>query len=241
MRNITLAIAASLTLTLVACGGADEGTATSDTAAEGEETQSAEAASSEEAATSETEDTESMSAEEAADETTDATSEDAEETQDTMKSEKSPRGNIIKEIGETATVATEGGEGDVLVEFVVTDIETNAECSNEYAEEAANGNFIVLTFEVETKPELADQEYVTSWNFNPYDFQVFNTDGKRENDSTGNAYSCLSEAQSLPFDIGAGQVVEGKVALDSAFEEGFIAYVPMAVGAGWEWEFGGSK
>lgn len=239
MRNITLAIAASLTMTLAACGDAEEGAATPDTTTAAEDTQSAEAAAPE------TEDAETTTTEETNGEATEATadeSEDAdEETQDTMESEKSPRGNIIKQIGEKATVATEGGEGDVLVEFVVTDIETNAECTNEYADEAANGNYIVLTFEVETMSELANQEFVTSWNFNPYDFQVFDADGKRENDSTGNAYSCLSDAESLPFDIGAGQTVEGKVALDSAFEEGFIAYVPMAMGAGWEWEFGGSE
>ncbi len=240
MRTTTLAIATSLTLTLAACGSQDDAGSTTDPPS---------AASSGTTESSAQEDAEEAMSEASDDETADGATEETEteeeaadeKTQDSMDSEKSSRGNIIKEIGETATVATEGGEGDVLVEFALTDIETNAECTNEFAQEPANGNYIVLSFEVTTMPELADQEFITTWNFNPYDFQVFNTDGKRENDSTGNAYSCLSDNESLPFDIGAGQSVEGKVALDSAYEEGVIAYVPGAVGAGWEWEFGGTK
>lgn len=239
VRTKTLAIAASVSFILAACG--DAGPSSQSAGAESSSAASAEQTTN--ADTSQDEPSEEATSEDAVaadDEDAEAESESggAEETRDTMDSEKSPRGNLIKKIGETASVATEGGEGDVLVEFAITDVATNADCTNEYADEPANGNFVVVTIEATTMPELAEQEYMTSWGFNPYDFHIVGDDGKRENDSTGTAYSCLSESESLPFEIGPGQTVEGKVALDSAYEKGVLVYVPGSVGAGWEWEFG---
>lgn len=244
VHRSTLAIAASICLVLAGCGS-------SDSTAESDDSQSPSAASPEEPAATESEQEEisgdpspeATESEDAAETEAEAETEDSDdnESQDTMESEKSSRGNLVKALGETATVATEGGEGDTLLEFAITDIETNAECSNEYADTPTNGNFIVVSVEATTMPELADQEYMTTWGFNPYDFHIIGDDGKRENDSTGTAYSCLSDSESLPFEVGPGQTVEGKIALDSAYEEGHLVYVPGAVGAGWEWEFGGEQ
>lgn len=236
MRTKTLAIAASVTFVLAACGetGASESEGDGSPSAESAEEVTDSDPSQAEASEDATED--EASAQEAAE--TESASAEAEETRDTMDSEKSSRGNLVKRIGEMATVATEEGEGDTLVEFAITDITTEAECSNEYVEEPTNGGFIVVTIEATTTPELADQEFMTTWGFNPYDFHIIGDDGKRENDSTGTAYSCLSESESLPFEIGPGQTVEGKVALDSAYQKGHLVYVPGSVGAGWEWEFG---
>lgn len=239
MRTTALAIATSLTLVLAACGGEDDTqsaeTPATQTDAEESPEEDASEDTTEAVAPTAAEETEAVEDEDAEEPTEDETED---ETRDTEASETSPRGNVIKDIGETASVATEGGEGDLLVEFAITDIEVDAECTDEYASEPENGHFIVISIEATTMPELGEQDWPTSWDFSSYDFQIFDADGKRENDSTGNAYSCISSSESLPYDIGPGQTVEGKVALDSAHTEGVLVYAPSFLGAGWEWEFG---
>lgn len=253
-RNLALVLAA--TLSVAACGGetdvdspevaspaaSSEETAEGDAAAEPEATEeeTAEVTTTEDAATEDAA-TEDAATEDTADEEESTPAgEDAEE-QDTVDSEKSDRGNIVKQIGEVAAVAPDGEAGEPLVEFVVTDIETDAECSSEYAQEPANGNYIVISMEVTTSPKLADEEFLTSWGISEHEFQVFGEDGKRENDSVGNAFMCLSDNERLPYDIGPGQTVEGKLALDSAHDTGVVAYVPALLQAGWEWELAGTE
>lgn len=245
MRPTTLALVSSLSLLLVGCGGeTSDGDSPSPTAEEAAQ-EPAEGTAAVDDSEDDSEDAEAESAEAAADEGDEGGEseelEPSEEdpTRDTSESERSPRGNLPKDLGQTASIATDGGEGDLLLEFRVTDITVDGECTGEYPQDPQNGKFLIVTLEAETYPELGEQEYVNSWDFNPYDFQIIGQDGTRENDSVGTAYSCLSESDALPMSIGPGQKVTGKVALDTAYESGYLVYVPGLLEAGWEWQFGG--
>src|SRR5690606_255338 len=67
--------------------------------------------------------------------------------------EMSDRGYVEKELGQWAGI---GEADDRIVDFRLTDIETGFACDQPYADPPANGQFVALTFEVETFPGLAD-------------------------------------------------------------------------------------
>jgi hypothetical protein len=126
-----------------------------------------------------------------------------------------------------------------LVEFVLTDIEVDFTCTSDWAEEPQNGTFVALTFEVETFPELGNDEWFGSFSMSSYDFTVFSPDGTRENDSDGNSFMCLDEGDELPYDMGPGEKASGKIVLDTAHPSGVIVYSTYSTGgeAGWEWSY----
>lgn len=148
----------------------------------------------------------------------------------------SSRGNLIKQVGEKAGVTNEGGEP--IWEFTFTKIEPNFSCTHEYSEPPANGNFIAIHVDSQTFPALGEEEWFSTVDFNPYAFTIFSPDGQRENDSQGNAYACLSESESVPYDIGPAERISGVVVLDSQHDSGTVVFKPSILeGGGWEWDF----
>lgn len=164
------------------------------------------------------------------------TSAESAETDNDRQSETSPRGNLIKELGEIAGVTE---DGNTLIEFSVTSIETNFQCTSEYAEPPENGNFIAVSLDIQTTPEAANSD-VPSWELSPTDLKVIGPDGTRENESaTMAAYSCLDESDALPMNIGPAEHVVGKIVIDSQYTSGAIVIEPWWLwGDGaWEWTF----
>lgn len=153
---------------------------------------------------------------------------------DTVTSE---RGNLVKELGQPAGVTNEAGA--TLAQFTITAIEPNFQCTSDYASPAKNGNFIAITMDIQTTPDLANEEFVTSISITPYDFKVIGPDGTRENDSVGDAYACLAETESLPLSIGPAEHVVGKVVIDSQHTSGALVLSPswFSSPSGWEWVF----
>lgn len=147
------------------------------------------------------------------------------------------RGNLVKEVGQLAGIGDPDGE--MAVEFTMTDLEVGFECTSEWADEPANGQFIAMTFEVETFPALSESSYFDSFYMSEYDFTLFSEEGQRENDSTGNAYMCLDEGDRLPSDMGPGEKATGVLVLDTALDSGSIVYSTYTDdGEGaWEWSF----
>lgn len=170
--------------------------------------------------------------------TTEAAPTTAPEDTDFGDREVSDRGNLTKKVGQPGGIVDES-TGATLVEFRLTDIETDFECNSRWAEKSENGQFLALTFEVETFKELADDEWVNTFSMSEYDFTIYDTDGTRENDSRGNAWMCLDDKDRLPSEIGPGEKATGRIVLDTAVREGFVAYSTYGVdGAqGWEWAF----
>lgn len=147
----------------------------------------------------------------------------------------SDRGNLVKKIGQLAGLSGEN-PNDVIAEFKITSIETDVKCTEEFAQPSENGHFIAITMEVQTTPKLAEQSFSNAVYFTPVDFKVIGPDGSRENDSLGNSFSCLPDAELLPGEIGPSETATGKIVLDSAYTEGVLVFNPM-FDTGWEWEF----
>ncbi|MDN3495196.1 hypothetical protein QL996_04595 [Planococcus sp. APC 4015] len=147
----------------------------------------------------------------------------------------STRGNLVKDIGQLAGVSA--AEGDLtLARFAVTDIVLDTECTSGFADPAANGHYVGIHLNVETAPELAQEEF--PWvSFTQYDWQAYDTDGKRLNDPVGNAWSCLDSGQQLPSQIGPGQSVSGWIVLDVAARNGFLVLAAGGSPTGWEWSY----
>ncbi|MGO1621656.1 hypothetical protein [Flaviflexus sp.] len=148
----------------------------------------------------------------------------------------SDRGNLVKTIGQPAGLADEYGENETIVELKVTEIEPQFECTSSFAEPPANGNYIAITFDIQTHPALADASW-PEWYMSAYDMHIISPDGVRENDSIGNSYSCLSAAGSLPSTLGPNERATGKIVLDSAHESGILIVALGGAVNGWEWEF----
>lgn len=148
---------------------------------------------------------------------------------------KSPRGNLVKQLGQLAGTSA-GPEDTVTSRFAVTDIVVDQPCDAEYADAPQNGHYLGIHLNVETTPELADEEF--PWvSFSSYDWQAYDADGKRLNDPIGNAWSCLDSAQELPSEIGPGQSVSGWIMLDVAATTGVVVLAPLGSPVGWEWSY----
>lgn len=146
----------------------------------------------------------------------------------------SERGNLVKEVGQLAGVSL--ADDTVAARFAVTDIIVDPQCDEEYADAPANGHFVAIHLNVETTPELAQDEF--PWvSFTEYDWQAFDAEGKRLNDPQGNAWSCLSASQRLPNQIGPGQSVSGFIVLDVASTTGTLMLALSGSPTGWEWEY----
>lgn len=146
------------------------------------------------------------------------------------------RGNLVKEIGQLAGLANPERNDEITAEFAITAIEPNFQCTSSYSDPPANGNYIAITFEVQTYPAMADS-YWKEWYMSPYDLKIISSDGTRENDSIGNSYSCLSDADSLPTSLGPSERATGKIVLDSAYESGSLVLTVPSIQGAWEWQF----
>ena len=152
----------------------------------------------------------------------------------------SQRGNVIKQIGETAYLTMSPTDMTPWLEFQVTDIAVAPECSGEFAEPPENGNFLIVSLNISTATTWPTDVEGIPLDFNPNDWSVVGEDGVTESAlGTAATYSCLDESELLPVSgIGPGENVVGKLVLDSKNATGVLVYKPWyAPGGGWEWTF----
>lgn len=144
------------------------------------------------------------------------------------------RGNLVKEIGQLSGLGNE--EGTVTyAQFAVTDIVPDVECTSGFDDAPKNGHFVGIHLNVETTPELAQAVYGTV-SFSEWAWQAFDDTGKRINDPTGTAWSCVDSGEVLPGDIGPAQSVSGWVVLDLPTAHGSVA-LTLGATTGWEWTY----
>lgn len=151
---------------------------------------------------------------------------------------KSPRGNLIKAIGEPA------GQSDQItkkqiVNFTVNAITVDAPCTGSYPSPSENGHFVVLDVVAETLPELAESSY-PKFDINPANFQFVGANGTTFNGNLGTAgsYSCLADAERFPMNgMGPAEKVAAKVVIDVPETTGTLVYKSLGSLAGWEWAF----
>ena len=147
---------------------------------------------------------------------------------------KNGRGNVVKSIGQLAGY-DQTASGNMTVEFRVTGIRPNYQCTSGYSYPSLNGNYIAVSFEVETLPSLAEAP-TPAFYLSEYDMAILSPSGVLENDSIGNALWCLQDSEELPWGIGPGQKAYGTIVLDSAYTSGSLI-IALPGGARWEWTF----
>lgn len=126
----------------------------------------------------------------------------------------------------------------VLAEIDTSDVNTNVQCTSEYAP-PAEGHLVSVDFNVTAEPELRDDPY-GFWITSDL-FQILDHDGQivdRDPGSTVAAYSCPSEADQFPFgDIRPGTSGSGAIVLESSIESGIITFHELSTETYFEWEF----
>lgn len=151
------------------------------------------------------------------------------------KAPRSPRGSLIKKIGEPSLILVSEGDDDWALNFTVTDIQVDPVCSPD-SQLPENGHFVAISIEATTAPEPVFSEVLGMVNFGSW--KVIAPNGTTVNNVTSNAsYSCLPAGESIPPSIGAAEKVTGKVVLDVPDTSGTLVHA-QGGGSGWEWEYG---
>ena len=151
---------------------------------------------------------------------------------------KSERGNIVKEVGQGASITDKLHDNKEVVNFVVNSITPGA-CTEPYAQAPKNGNIIVVDVTVETKPELANAT-MTSYSLSPWDFKYVAPNGTTFNgDLAGQSYGCLPAAATFPSaGMGPAEKITAKVVLDVPQPNGILVLkAPFSNTNGWEYKF----
>lgn len=217
--TLLMASALAAALLLSACGGGAEPAVTVTV------TETAEAPSSELVETQEEE-----PAEEAPKPEPTAEEKEAADEIEFKSHGESPRGKIIKHVGDWAGLSDSSGE--TTVAFRITEIESKPKCDSGYSTGPQNDQLVRLQFEVITYPELKD--HGDFW-MTAHDFTAFKEDGSRVNDAIGAGIHCLSDATALPELIGPGEKVSGGIVLDLPTNTKVISFSPAGDSMGWEW------
>ncbi|WP_299166991.1 hypothetical protein [uncultured Arthrobacter sp.] len=150
----------------------------------------------------------------------------------------SPRGNLVKEIGESAGIID--GNGVRLVNFSVNSITSDVQCTEEFAEPAENGLFVALDVTVQTSPEMAAPDaFITTFEMSPWMFSAISPEGISSNASpeTFASFTCLDDSVLLPSSIGPGENAQGIVLLDVQHPSGILIFEDFYTDSAWEWTY----
>lgn len=152
----------------------------------------------------------------------------------------SPRGNLVKQIGEPAGIID--GNGERLVDFVINSVSPNVQCTEELAEPAENGLFIAVDVSVRTSPAMtAPDALVPSFDMYASLFRTISPEGISSNSDPGTLATllCLDDAALLPNSIGPGENARGIVLLDVEHPSGTLIFEDLYTGSSWEWNYPG--
>lgn len=145
------------------------------------------------------------------------------------------RGELVKQVGQWGGFGAP--DGSVVGVVRVTDIEPGFVCPQDPALEPENGQFVALTFEVETSadlgPNLAGSDTI---DITP-ELLVARGDDGLEEDVTGAGPGCVGEDERLPTGIGPDEKAEGIVVIDTSAGAGTVVLdgAPMGVQGAWAW------
>ncbi|WP_157372115.1 hypothetical protein [Arthrobacter sp. Soil736] len=150
------------------------------------------------------------------------------------------RGQLIKKIGEAATLMTDPESDVPTMTFKVTSIKPIT-CDAPYAT-PPKGTALAVSLQVATTAKFSGPLSVNSQpgliSFGPHYWKGYAANGTRMNaiDSSID-HSCLADdTQLLPDYIGKGEKLNGLVILDVTTPAGEVAFDPDGSG-GWVWKY----
>lgn len=152
----------------------------------------------------------------------------------------SPRGHLVKQIGEPAGIID--GNGERLVNFVVNSITPDVQCTEEFADPAENGVFVAVDVSVQTSPAMANPDaFISTFEMSPWMFSAISPDGVSSNASpdTFASFICMDDSVLLPSSIGPGENAEGIVLLDLQYPSGILIFEDFYTDSSWEWSYPG--
>lgn len=184
----------------------------------------------------------------AADETTPANAPSAETVQEPETPSPTPparndRGDLIKELEETASVIDDSMD-EPWLEFAVTEIR-EVQCTHTYAlGELEKTDTLIIGAHIEgsTAPSMKDVDFGLD-DIPPvlnlgYDWLAFDSSDVRMNEVTSDTtLNCLEDGSVLPFEIGPGENFSGLALLQVSDRAGEIAFRPWWLDGGWTWSY----
>lgn len=145
---------------------------------------------------------------------------------------KSDRGNIIKQVGETAGYGVDRCGGEDCVSFVVTSIEPSAPCDFEPLE-PAKGDVIAVHLSIDTRPDVPEDMLLGI--FQSHNWAVVDAEGTTHNNSSGEIMPpCDTDPNGLG-EIRPGSHYEGVLNFDVP-NGSKIMILDMFGNASWEWQ-----
>lgn len=150
------------------------------------------------------------------------------------------RGQLIKKIGEVATLLTDGEGTPPTMTFKVTSIKP-VKCDAVYAP-PPNGIAVAVAFEVATTKSffgpLTVNDVEGQISLGPHYWKGYAPNGTRMNTVESSiSRSCLAdETRLLPDYFGKGEKLNGVVILDVATPSGEVSFDPTGLG-GWVWKY----
>lgn len=146
----------------------------------------------------------------------------------------SPRGNVVKKLGEAAVWPLADGSGELS--FVVTNLTAMAACPG--GDKPEHGSNLIFDLRVTTPAS-----WPTGSNlFHRNGYSVVGPDGVTVRDVwEGNTVSCADYDSQWADDLAPGSAYQGKVVLDVPPGSKILAFNPAAVKSrGFEWALPGS-
>lgn len=112
------------------------------------------------------------------------------------------------------------------------EIKKDITCDSGFSEKPKNGHYIGILMDVTTTAAMtkADINY-----FNTNQWALVDPSGLEENDTAGNAYSCIAEAKALPTQINRAMHRKGWVVIDVQHTSGKLRFTQDALDGGWQY------
>lgn len=167
--------------------------------------------------------------------TSSQTAEGASPTTAVASGTKSVRGNLVKKVGEGASVTD---KDKTVASFVINSIQVDPQCTGTSAAPAKNGHFVALDVSMETAPELAES-INPQFGLAGYGWKAVADNGTTFNGDLGSfeAFMCFPDAERFPSALGPGEKATGKIVLDVPTPAGVLVHKQGFMPAGWEWEY----
>lgn len=141
-------------------------------------------------------------------------------------------GYMVKKLGEQGGMTNV--DGKEIASFTVLKITKDITCTTDFAEKPANGHYVGIYMDVTTTKALTDNDIPY---FNTDQWALVGPDGVEENSTSGNAYSCIDEAEKLPTQIDRAMHRKGWVVIDVKNTTGKLRLTQDGLEGGWEYTF----